>query len=103
MRAKDLDGISSIRSQLNSHPERVLKKEANITPHPLTLSPEHSSVGHGGLSHFADLCFLFMSHTKMAAGGRGKYNVNGFQTPLEKKTSRIAQGKREREAKRSGL
>lgn len=32
-----------------------------------------------------------------------KHNENGFQTPLEKKTSRIAQGKREREAKRSGL
>lgn len=38
-----------------------------------------------------------MSHMKMAAGERGKCDVNGFQIPLEKKkkTSRIAQGKRE--------
>lgn len=75
----DLDGIPSTRSQLNSLAmclERVMKKAA-----PYLLSPEQGSVGHRALSHFADVCSLLMSHAKMAAGRRGKYNVNGFQTP----------------------
>lgn len=72
-------------------PERVMKKGAGHL-----LSPEQGSSEHRVLSHFADVSSLLMSHMKMAAGERGKCDVNGFQIPLEKKkTSRIAQGKRE--------
>jgi len=61
-------------------PERVMKKGAGHL-----LSPEQGSSEHRVLSHFADVSSLLMSHMKMAAGERGKCDVNGFQIPLEKK------------------